>query len=159
MNNYNNTKVFFCHADGDHELASMLAEVSRRAGIHTWLFREEAEFGRGHFQKISKAIGECTDFIVLCTPGSLDRPWVKAELEAGFERYVVDGISLIPVRFNFELEELPALLRGIQSPELQRDSMLGCAELIGKIFGRPLTLGVSRRMRQSTRERAYRMSV
>ena len=110
--------AFLCHASEDKEIARPLAEELRRNGVDT--FYDEWEIGPGDSirQKIDEGIGDCTHFIVLLTPISIEKPWVKAEIDAGFGRNLKGECKFIPLRCGLEVDRLPSLLEAKLSPAI-----------------------------------------
>lgn len=110
--------AFLCHATEDKEIAKPLAEELQRNGIYT--FYDAWEIGPGDSlpQKIDEGIRDCTHFIVLLTPISIEKPWVKAEMDAGLVRNIKDKCKFIPLRCGLDLDHLPPLLEAKHAPAL-----------------------------------------
>lgn len=110
--------VFVCHASEDGDTARELASHFHSRGIDT--FFDEWEIGPGDSlrQKIEHGLSSCTHFMVLLTPRSIGKPWVNAEIDAGFIRKVEGKCKFIPLRQGLTVGELPSLLRALHSPEL-----------------------------------------
>lgn len=134
--------VFLCHASEDKALALRLATDLVAANINTFYDQWEIRSGDSIRQKIDAGIGDCTHFLVLLTPRSVQKPWVNAELDAGFTRRLASRCRLLPVRFELSLLQLPALLSGMYSPSLDTYEP-ALAELIADIHdvGRKPPLG------------------
>ncbi len=111
-------RTFLCHATEDKEIAKPLAEELQRNGIDT--FYDEWEIGPGDnlIQKLEEGIGDCTHFIVLLTPISIQKPWVRAERDAGLVRNIAGKCKFIPLRCGLDLDQLPPLLEAKQAPAL-----------------------------------------
>ena len=111
-----------------------LARALMSAGIDTFFAQWEIRAGDSLRQRIDQGISDCTHFVVLLTPASIRKPWVNAELDAGFVARLADELRLIPLRFGLSASELPPLLRGLRSPSLDDfESTVG--ELISDILG------------------------
>ena len=95
-------RAFLCHATEDKEIARPLAEELQRNGIDTSY--DEWEIGPGDSlpQKIGEGIGDCTHFIVLLTPISIEKPWVKAEMDVGLVRNIKGKCKFIPLRCGLD---------------------------------------------------------
>jgi hypothetical protein len=85
-------------------------------------------------QKVDEGLGNCTHFIVLLTPTSINKPWVNQEMDAGFIRKLDDHCRFIPLRYRLPANQLPPLLRGIFSPEVN-DPERDIEQLIHDIHG------------------------
>ena len=111
-------RAFLCHATEDKAIARPLAEKLQRNGIET--FYDEWEIGPGDSlpQKIAEGIGDCTHFIVLLTPISIEKPWVKAEMDAGLVRNIEGECKFVPLRCGLDVSRLPPLLKAKYSPAL-----------------------------------------
>ena len=112
-------RAFICHASEDKGLARQLAEDLQLAGIDTFFAEWEIKAGDSLRRKIDEGIETCTHFILLATPVSLEKRWVNAELDAAFVKKVEGQSILIPLRHGLSAERLPALLRGLISPEIR----------------------------------------
>lgn len=77
-------KVFLSFGWEDRDLAGRIADALQSHGISTWWSEWEIKAGDSLRRKIDQGIGDCTHFIVLLTPTSIDRPWVQEEMDAGF---------------------------------------------------------------------------
>jgi hypothetical protein len=111
--------AFLCHASEDNTLARRIAHEFQTKGVDT--FFDEWEIGPGDSlrQKIDSGIERCTHFVVLLTPNSLPKPWVNAEIDAGFVRKVEGQCRFIVLRYGIGPNDLPPLLRALYSPSLE----------------------------------------
>lgn len=111
--------AFLCHASEDKELVRQIAHDLQTNGIDT--FFDEWEIGPGDSlrQKIDGGVGRCTHFVVVLSSASLKKPWVNAEMDAGFVRKLEGLCRFIPLRHGIDIKESPPLLRGINSPQLE----------------------------------------
>ena len=127
--------AFFSYTHEDRDLAKRIATQMARLGINTWWDEWEIRAGDSIVQKISDGLGNCTHFTVLLTPRSIDKPWVKAEMDAAFIRKLTDRVKFIPLRCDLPAGQLPPLLRGIHSPEITDASLTETvAQLANDIF-------------------------
>ncbi|MES3034918.1 MAG: toll/interleukin-1 receptor domain-containing protein [Gemmatimonadota bacterium] len=110
--------VFLCHASEDKPLARQIAEAFSAAGVDTFLDEWEIGTGDSFRQKIDAGISACTHFVVLLTPGSITKPWVRFELDAGVAGYLDGRNKLFPLRSGLSPRELPATLQGLNAPEI-----------------------------------------
>ena len=128
-------KVFLSYASEDRELAKRIAEGFTKNSIDTWWDEWEIRAGDSIRQKIDEGLRDCTHFVVLLTPNSIDKPWVKTEIDAGFIQDVDDKAKFIPLRSNLPVEHLSDLLRSRRSPELSDDLEWDIGQLISDIYG------------------------
>lgn len=127
-------KVFLSYGSADRDLARVIATALQQKGIDTWWAEWEIGPGDSIRRKIDTGLGQCTHFIVLLTPESIDRPWVQEEMDAGFVRMVDARCKFIPLRHNLQVSQLPPLLQGKLSPEVD-DTGTNLAALINFIHG------------------------
>jgi TIR domain len=111
--------VFLCHASDDDELARQIATDLVAAGIRTFYSEWSIRSGQSLRQRIDEGLGDCTHFVVLLTPISIDRPWVKAEIDAAFVLKVQGQAAFIPLRHRLPMDRIPPLLAALHCPELK----------------------------------------
>ena len=134
LKNLTELRAFICHASEDHALARRIAEMLHQNGIDT--FFDEWEIQPGDIVKagIEDGLDKCTHFIVLLTPSSHSKPWVNAEIDAGFIRKVEGKCRLIPLRAGLSIQQLTPLLQPLSSPSID-DFEEGIKTLISSIHG------------------------
>jgi hypothetical protein len=127
-------RAFLCHASEDKPTVERLARALVSNGIETFYDNWEIRAGDSLRQKIDTGIGECTHFIVVLSPVSIAKPWVNAELDAGFVARLDGRVRLIPLRLHLTVRELPPLLQGLLSPSIDNfdDAVV---ELVADIHG------------------------
>lgn len=111
-------KAFLSYAWEDRELAESIARALQANGIDTWWAGWSISAGDSLPQKIDEGLGGCTHFIVLLTPVSVTKPWVRQEMDAGLVRKISAQARFIPLRHGLAAEDLPPLLRPLLSPEV-----------------------------------------
>lgn len=126
--------VFLSHASEDAALARRIAETLTKSGIDTWFDGWCITAGDSIRQRIDEGLGGCTHFVVLLTPQSVTKPWVKAEMDAGLIRKLSTGGRFIALRCGLSVSELPPLLQGLHSPEVTPDD-LDWQQLVNDIHG------------------------
>jgi hypothetical protein len=126
-------KVFLSFGWEDHDLAGKIANELMRQGIDTWWADWEIKAGDSIRRRIDEGLGRCTHFLVLLSPNSINKPWVKEEMDAGFTRMLDDACTFLPLRYNLSHEQLPPLLKGRLSPEVSDDLKL--TQVINDIHG------------------------
>lgn len=127
-------KVFLSYAWEDRELASIIAERLQTNGIDTWWAEWCLSAGDSLRQKIDEGLGDCSHFLALLTPTSLTKPWVNQEMDAGLVLKLQSKVKFIPIRHRLSANQLPPLLRGTLSPEVD-DRALDITQLINDIHG------------------------
>lgn len=127
-------KAFLSFGWEDRYLAERIALALQANGISTWWAEWEFLAGDSMRRKIDQGIGECTHFVVLLTPSSIERPWVQEEMDAGFMQKVNRNAKFIGLRHGIEPKQLPPLLAGSLSPQIDAD-LTGIAQLINDIHG------------------------
>jgi hypothetical protein len=127
-------QAFVCHASEDKPTAERMATDLRKSGIETFLDKWEIRSGDSLRMKVDEGLGRCTHFIALLSPVSLSKPWVNAEIDAGFMRRINAQAAFIPVRLGLDPKQLPPLLSGLFSPSID-DYASGIKTLIEDIHG------------------------
>lgn len=127
-------EVFLSFGWEDRNLAGRIADALQRHGISTWWSEWEIKAGDSLRRKIDQGIDDCTHFIVLLTPSSIDRPWVQEEMDAGFVQKISRGATFIALRHGLEASRLPPLLAGSLSPEIDQE-LTQIQQLINDIHG------------------------
>ncbi|GAB2655373.1 toll/interleukin-1 receptor domain-containing protein [Arenimonas aestuarii] len=127
-------KVFLSFGWEDRDLAGRIAHALQSNGISTWWSEWEILAGESIRRKVDQGIGECTHFVVLLTPSSIDRPWVQEEMDAGFVQKVSRDAKFIGLRHGIETKQLPPLLAGSLSPHIDAD-LTEISQLINDIHG------------------------
>lgn len=108
-------QVFLSHASEDKDrFARRLAEEFHKNGIKCWFDEWEISPGDSLYERINEGIKESGYFVVVLSNNSIDKPWVKKELAAGFSMLVREKVELIPVILdNLPMDSLPELLTDI----------------------------------------------
>ena len=126
-------EVFLSYTSDDTELARRIAETLMAAGINTWWDKWCIYSGDSLRQKIDEGLGDCTHFLVLLTPQSINKPWVNAEMDAALVRKLDDQCKFLPVRHDLPVSALPPLLKALFSPTVTTDEEI--KQLINDIYG------------------------
>jgi hypothetical protein len=128
-------RVFLSHSSEDKQVAGYIAQKLMKNGIDVWY--DEWCIGPGDSirQKIDMGLTDCTHFMVLLTPRSLEKPWVNQEMDAGLVRKLdkPDQFKFIPIRHGLPPEKLPKLLSNMLSPSVETDEQI--QQLIHDIHG------------------------
>ena len=126
-------KVFLSYTSDDSELALRIAEALMAKGIDTWWAEWCIAPGDSLRQKIDEGLTDCTHFLVLLTPQSIDKPWVNAEMDAALVQKLDNQCRFLPVRHDLPASALPPLLKGLHSPTATTDEEI--EQLINDIYG------------------------
>lgn len=128
-------KVFLSWGWEDRAMAESVAQRLMSNGIDTWWSEWCINAGDSLRQKIDEGLADCTHFVVLMTPTSINKPWVKEEMDAGFTLMLSNKkVQFIGLRYGLQVDQLPPLLQGRLSPQVQglEDELTG---LINDIYG------------------------
>ena len=92
-------KVFISHASEDKDRFVIdFASRLRAQGIDAWLDRWEMLPGDSLVDKLfEEGIPSATAVVIVLSTNSVDKPWVREELNAAFVKHVEGGTKLIPV--------------------------------------------------------------
>jgi TIR domain len=126
--------AFLSHASEDGVLAVRLAKDLLASGIDTFLDVWDITAGDSLRQRIDAGLGTCTHFLVLLTPISISKSWVRAEIDAAFVQKVLGRCKVIPMRCNLSPSDLPPLLGALYSPSLD-DYGVAVPSLIADLYG------------------------
>ncbi len=127
-------RVFLSFSYADKSLAEQIAKLLSSNGVQTWFADWEIGPGDSLRQRIDEGLSNCTHFVVLLTPNSINRPWVNTEIDAGLVRKIEDGRKFIPLRKDLSVDKLTPILRTLFSPELM-DLEADIKQLVSDIFG------------------------
>ena len=110
--------VYLAHASEDKEVARPIAEGLMKRGIDVWFDQWEIRTGDSLIHKMESGLSGCTHFVVLLTPTSLQKTWVREEIEAGLTAHV-DGVAkFMGLRINLPIANLTSFLRNRLCPEI-----------------------------------------
>ena len=126
-------KVFLSYTSDDTEVARRIAEALTAAGIDTWWSEWSIAPGDSLRQKIDEGLADCTHFLVLLTPQSIEKPWVNAEMDAALVQKLDQQCKFLPVRHDLLVSALPPLLKGLFSSTVTTDEEI--KQLINDIYG------------------------
>ena len=92
-------KVFISHASEDKDRFVLdFASRLRAQGIDAWLDRWEMLPGDSLVDKLfEEGLHNATAVVIVLSTNSVDKPWVREELNAAFVKHVDGGAKLIPV--------------------------------------------------------------
>lgn len=93
-------KVFISHASEDKErfLRAFATKLRQEAGVDAWVDEWEIYPGDSLVQKIfEEGLKDAEAIIIVLSERSVDKPWVREELDASIIKKVEDLTTLIPV--------------------------------------------------------------
>ena len=95
-------KVFISHAGEDRErFAKPFAARLRANGVDAWASFWEINPGDSIVDKIfNEGLKNCEAIVIVLSNNSIDKPWVREELNAGMVRKIEKGSKLIPIRLD-----------------------------------------------------------
>ncbi len=99
--------VFLSHATADKYLATLLCERIEAAGVNA--FRDDRDIGGGDSipDTIKKTIQQSDELVVLLTPQSLTRDWVRFEIGMAFAM----DCRIVPIFYHVAPEDAPAIIK------------------------------------------------
>ncbi len=128
--------VYLAHASEDKAaLARPLAERLMANGIDVWYDQWEIRSGDSLRRKMEEGLDSCTHFLAVLTPVSIGKPWVQAEIDAGFVGMVGGGSHFIGVRAGVKVSELSPFLKTLHCPEIDIADSDSVERLIADIHG------------------------
>ena len=116
----NSHLVFVSHATYDKWIAMVLCEKLEHRSIGAQTFRDDRDISGGDSipESIKEKIRQCDEVVVLLTPESVSRDWIK--LEIGMAEILEKRI--VPVFYHVDPEKLISILRdrrGFKLDELE----------------------------------------
>lgn len=121
--------IFLSYYHVDRSFVDRLARSLAREGFTVWYDDRGLTAGESFPREIERAVGSARRIGVVCTPDSLERPWVQKEMEVGHYREGRGEVDvLIPIRL--QPTELPHLLAPKQWCDFVSDFEVGMSELV-----------------------------
>lgn len=135
-------KVFISHASEDKErfVLDFATKLRSEQGLDAFVDIWEVDPGDSLVKKIfDEGIGQAQAVIVVLSEYSVNKPWVREELDVSIVRKIEDKLRLIPVLIgNIEKHQIPTPLRATLWRRISNldeyDAEL--AEIVGAIYGR-----------------------
>ena len=127
-------KIFISHITEEHLIANeikQLLEDSFLGAFDVFLSSNEncLKLGEEWFDTIKTSIQTCKMMLVMCSPISINRPWITFEAGAGWMK----GVPVIPIcHSGLQISQLPSPLNIIQAMELNNE---GIRTLLRRISG------------------------
>ncbi len=93
--------VFVSHASEDKPIVEPLARRLRADGVDAWLDKWEMVGGDSLVDKImEEGIKNCDVFLIVLSRTSVQKPWVREELNAAFAQRIEKSTRLVAVRLD-----------------------------------------------------------
>jgi len=110
--------VFISHSEKDRWIAKQIAvlveEKCRGYNVKTFLYEKDIAGGESIPESIRKNIQECSEFLVLLSRYSIDRPWVLIEIGAAW----VLGKRITAIIDKVTPEEMPDIITPYKAIDL-----------------------------------------
>lgn len=137
-------RAFLCHGSEDKPLiVKPFGRALADLGVDPWMDGWEMFPGDSLVTKIEEGLKSSDLFLPFLTPTSIDKPWVRQEIEAAVVRRVMDAIRIIPVVVGLQKEALPPFLAGtvwipLSGPEGVEEAAERAARAIFRVSDKPL---------------------
>jgi hypothetical protein len=103
-------RAFISHSSRDRAFVESFAASLRANGVDAWYSAWEIKPGDSIRAKIDEGLAGCEFFIIVLSRDSVNRPWVKTELDAATVRVISGSVrKIIPVRIE-DCGEIPPIL-------------------------------------------------
>lgn len=94
-------RVFVSHASEDKHVVLPLAERLRSNGVDAWVDKWEMVGGDSLVDKVfEEGVKNCDVFLIVLSTTSVQKPWVREELNAAFALQIEKSTRLIAVRLD-----------------------------------------------------------
>jgi len=125
-------KIFIAHASENKAFAERLANDLISRGFLVWFDKWEIKVGDSIVAKINEGIDSASFMIVVLSKNSVNKQWVKEEINAGFIKGLnAKSVYLIPVLL--EKCDVPALLADKKYANFSSSYDDGLAELLSSL--------------------------
>lgn len=125
-------KIFISYASEDKDFAKKLANDLRKEGLDIWIYEWEIKVGDSITEKINTGLRRSDTFIIVFSKSSVDKPWVKRELNSTLYRKVEgEDITILPIKLNDCV--IPPLFSDIYYADFSLGYGQGYQELLGPI--------------------------
>jgi hypothetical protein len=107
--------VFVSHASEDKErfVIDFATKLRTEHGVDAFVDEWEIYPGDSLVQRIFEGIGQAEAVIVVISEYSINKPWVREEMDVSTVRKIEDGITLVPVVIGeVQKDQIPMSLRG-----------------------------------------------
>jgi len=127
--------IFISYSHQDKDFVDVLAAMLVKYKARVWLDRWELQVGDSIINRIQEAIQESDSLIVVISKASMESPWCKKELSAGFLRELEEKkVLVLPVLI--EECDMPVFLREKKYADFTKnfnDGLAGILEAVASI--------------------------
>lgn len=110
---FSNPTLFVSHSTQDRSFAEIFSTDLRLHGVDAWYSGWEIRVGDSIRDKIDEAIETCEFFVVILSKSSINRPWIKAELDAATIRKLSGKVrKILPIKID-DCGDLPPTLASL----------------------------------------------
>jgi SAM-dependent methyltransferase len=121
--------LFVCHAREDSAFVEKLVEALDGRALHAWYDRREIIAGDSIVDRINQGLTNARYLLVVLSPRSVDKPWVKRELNAALMKQLSSAaVRVIPLLL--EDCKIPPLLADIRYADFRTSFDQGLSELL-----------------------------
>lgn len=92
--------AFISYFSGDREFVKKLEQDLRLRGLHSWRDEREIEVGDSMTDKLQQGLTDSYSFIIVLSPETLSRPWVREELRAAYAQRLGGDFKILPVLYK-----------------------------------------------------------
>ena len=125
-------KIFIAHASENKAFAERLAKDLLSRGYLVWFDKWEVKVGDSIVDKINEGIDTASFMIVVLSKHSVNKQWVKEEMNAGFIKGLNEkSVYLLPVLL--EKCDVPSLLADKKYANFSSNYDDGLAELLSSL--------------------------
>lgn len=119
-------KAFLSHTSVDKDLVSLVHE--KLSGSNAWYDAANIENGESIPEKINEGLRIATHYVLFWSENAKNSPWVKAELNAAFVRFLASKCKFMI--FCIDDTELPELLQPYKYNKVSKEDLDSSAEFI-----------------------------
>jgi hypothetical protein len=127
--------VYLAHATEDKPLIEPLAAYLMANGIDVFFDKWDIRDGESLPQAMEEGLGRMTHFLVMLTPTSIKKPWVRREIDVGITRLVGGKSRMMPLRVGVEVSELSEFLQTLLCREFDPASEDDRKSLVARLHG------------------------
>lgn len=111
--NADSPRAFVSHSTQDREFVKKLATDLMANGVNAWYSEWEIKPGDSIREKIDAGLRDCEYFIIVLSNSSINRPWVRGELDAATVAKINGRVrKIIPIKIE-DCGELPPTLASL----------------------------------------------
>lgn len=127
--------VYLAHASEDKPMIEPLARYLMAHGVEVFFDKWDIAPGESLPQAMEEGLGRMTHFLVILTPISITKPWVRREIDVGITRLVGGKSRMMPLRVGVEVSELSEFLQTLLCPAFDPDSEEDRKLLVARLHG------------------------